>query len=175
MPSPLDEADYQDLENMVNLNIGPYVYLTRALLPRMLKREKRSGIIFNGSIAAAFVSPSMSIYSGSKAFVDHFTKCLAYENPNKIDVLSYKPNMVETNLVKIKSSFFVLTPTEAANSALDKLGWDVETEGHWRHACLNAKMRAKRSVLPERVSMEISNKRMRQFAEMIKGANRNKA
>ena len=49
---PLAEVEYQELENMVNLNIGPHVYLTRALLPRMLKREKRSGIIFNASIAA---------------------------------------------------------------------------------------------------------------------------
>ena len=119
--------DYEELENIVNLNVGPYVYLTRALLPRMLKREKRSGIIFNASIAAEFTTPCLSTYTGSKAFIDHFVKSLAYENPDKIDVLSYKPSYVQSNLAKIKPSFSVLTAEEGADSALDKLGWDVHT------------------------------------------------
>lgn len=96
---------------MINLNIGPYVYLTRNLLPRMLKREKRSGIIFNASIGADISVPCNSTYCGSKAFADHFAKSLAYENPEKIDVLSYKPNTVQSNLVKMKPSFAVLTAT----------------------------------------------------------------
>ena len=80
VPCPFDEVGYDELENTINLNVGPYVYLTRALIPGMLKREKRSGIIFNASIAAEFINPGVSAYSGSKAFVDQFAKSVAYEN-----------------------------------------------------------------------------------------------
>lgn len=167
---PLEQLEYQELESMVNLNTGPYVYLTRALLPRMLKREKRSGIIFNASIAAEFMSPCLGTYCGSKAFVDHFAKSLAFENPDKIDVLSYKPNMVQSNIVRIeiKPSFSILTAVEAADSALDKLGWDVETEGHWRHVVCNTQLRLSSCFLPQKTLMRVSNREMRKMGEVIK-------
>ena len=168
--SPIEDADYEELEGTINLNIGPYVYLTRALLPRMLQREKRSGIIFNASIAAEFFTPCLAPYCGSKAFVDQFAKSLAYENVEKIDVLSYKPNLVESNMVKLKPNFNVLTAIEAANSALDKLGWDVETEGHWRHVYLNSKIKTMMTLFPLKKSMEMTNKRMRGFAKQAKAA-----
>lgn len=31
--SALEEEDYEDLERMVKTNVGPYVYLTRSVLP----------------------------------------------------------------------------------------------------------------------------------------------
>lgn len=73
-------------------------------------------------MAAEVKTPCMAVYNGTKACVDHFAKSLAYENPDKIETLSYKPNMVESNLVKMKPSFSVLSAQEAASSALDKLG-----------------------------------------------------
>lgn len=152
---------------MINLNIGPYVYLTRNILPRMLKRDKLSGIIFTASIAADFITPCIATYSGTKAFVDHFAKCLAYENPDKIDVLSFKPFTVQSNAVRMEPSFSVLTAKEAANSALDKLGWDIETEGHWRHKYVNAKRRAKIRLTPEKTLMRNMNQRMRRIAKAI--------
>ena len=124
----------------------------------MLKREKRSGIIFNASIAADFVLPCNAIYTGSKSFVDKFARCLAFEHPGKIDVLSYKPSRVSSNLFKVEPRFDVLTPTQAASSAMDKLGWDTETQGHWRHVLTNAPLKLFTSILPEKTSMEILRK-----------------
>ena len=94
------------------------------MLPRMLKRELRSGIIFTASIAAEFITPCLSTYSATKAFVDHFAKSLAFESTHKIDVLSYRPFTVQSNSLKAPPSFSILKASEAANSALDKLGWD---------------------------------------------------
>ena len=48
------------------------------MLPRMLKRELRSGIIFTASIAAEFITPCLSTYSATKAFVNHFAESLAF-------------------------------------------------------------------------------------------------
>ena len=134
----------------------------------MVKREKRSGIIFNASYAAELVLPYHAIYSASKVFVDHFTKCLAFENPDKIDVLSYKPNLVSSNLLKMEPSFGVLTALEAAGSALDKLGWDIETEGHWRHVVTNTPLKLMTSVLPEKTNMEMIGQYMLSLSENMK-------
>ena len=174
LPCPLDETDYQELEGIINLNIGPYVYLTRSLLPRMLKREKRSGIIFNASFAAEVVLPCHATYSASKVFVDHFAKCLAFENPDKIDVLVYKPNLVESNLVRRKPSFGILSSKEAASSALDKMGWDLETEGHWRHVVVNGRLKLMRALLPEKMNMRLINQQLRPIAKIVKAENRNR-
>lgn len=118
---------------MVKTNIGPYVYLTRNILPRMLKRQKKSGIVFTSSVTACFPFPVLSTYAASKAFNDHFGKSLAYEVTDKVDVLSFKPLGVSSNMYKNAPSFKVLTPIEAANGALNSLGYEIETTGHWRH------------------------------------------
>ena len=64
---------------MIKTNIGPYVYLTRSILPRMLKRDKKSGIIFTSSIGSQRIAPCLSTYVATKAFNDHFSQSLAYE------------------------------------------------------------------------------------------------
>lgn len=130
---PIEEEEYDELERMVKTNMGPYVYLTRSMLPRMLKREKKSGIIFTSSVSATITIPGVSTYGATKAFNDHFSQSLAYEVIDKVDVLSFKPAGVASNMYKHKPSFGVLTPLVAANGALDALGRDVETYGHWRH------------------------------------------
>ncbi len=106
-------------------NMGPYVYLTRSILPSMLKREKRSGIIFTSSIGANYTIPGMATYAASKTFNDSFGRSLAYEVYEKVDVLSFKPAHVNTKMNPNALSFSVLSPEEAVHGALDKLGWDI--------------------------------------------------
>ena len=113
----------------------------------------------------------MAAYCGSKAFVDHFAKCLAYENPERIDVLSYKPFTVQSNLVKMEPSFSVLTATEAASSALDKLGWDVDTEGHWRHKVVNFQSKSMMSLIPYKTRVAMLNKALRGISKARKEQN----
>ena len=62
----------------MNTNIKPYVYLTRALLPKLLKRENRSGVIFTSSIGAVLTAPYLAVYAATKAFNNSFAVGLAY-------------------------------------------------------------------------------------------------
>ena len=78
--------------------MAPYVYMTRALLPKMLEREKRGAIIFTSSVGGLFPLPYLTTYAGTKAFNKHFAEGLAYENPEKIDVLAYTPWGVKTGM-----------------------------------------------------------------------------
>lgn len=55
-------------------------------------------------------------------------------NLEKIDVLCVEPNWVESNLSKLsKKRFDVVTAAECAKAALDRLGYDYITMGHWKH------------------------------------------
>lgn len=74
--NPLSEENPVTLHNLVNTNIGPYVYLTHELLPRLKKREKKSAILFTSSNASSNVRPYMAAYSASKTFNDIFAQRL---------------------------------------------------------------------------------------------------
>ena len=168
---PFDEEEYTELERMIKTNIGPYVYITRAILPRMLKRDKKSGIIFTSSVAAKVTLPCLSTYAATKAFNDHFGQSLAYELVDQVDVLSFLPNAVATNMNRNSPSFSTLTPAEAAQGALDALGREIETEGYWRHAVHNKRQRLAMCFFPKSMVMAGINKRMRGAAKMIKERN----
>ena len=92
-------------------------------------------------------------------------RSLSFENPDKIEVLSYKPSLVSSNLFKVEPRFEILSSIEAANSALDKLGWDTETQGHWRHVLTNVPLNLMTSVLPEKTSMGILQKMIMKIGE----------
>ena len=51
-----------------------------------------------------------SVYSGSKAFDDQFSKALVYEYEQKIDVLSLRPAGVSTPLTMHHKDHGAITP-----------------------------------------------------------------
>jgi uncharacterized protein len=72
------EIDLKRELEMVQVNIGALLELTRALLPGMVARK--SGRILNiGSTAGFQPGPFMAAYYASKAFVNSFTEALWYE------------------------------------------------------------------------------------------------
>ena len=122
---------------MINTNMGPYCYLTHYMIPKLKKREvgKRSAIIFTSSVGADMVLPYLSTYVATKSFNNHFAKSLSYEvYDDKIDVLSLKPMSVYTGMNPTKpSGISVITAAECVSGSLDKLGYEVETLGSWKH------------------------------------------
>ena len=66
------EADFTDWMTMINTNIVGLVYLTRQVLPDMVKHN--SGMIINlGSTAGTIPYPGANVYGASKAFVKQFS------------------------------------------------------------------------------------------------------
>lgn len=75
---PFAELDADREAEMVTLNVGAVVRLTRAVLPGMIARRK--GRILNiGSLAGFQPGPYMATYYATKAFVNSFSEALAYE------------------------------------------------------------------------------------------------
>ncbi|AXQ78652.1 SDR family oxidoreductase [Streptococcus chenjunshii] len=66
------EADFKDWLTMIQTNIIGLTYLTRQILPQMVKRNR--GLIINlGSTAGTVPYPGANVYGASKAFVKQFS------------------------------------------------------------------------------------------------------
>ncbi len=69
---PAQRASLDDWEQMVDTNIKGLLYMTHALLPGMVARN-RGHIVNLGSVAAEWPYPGGNAYGGSKAFVHQFS------------------------------------------------------------------------------------------------------
>lgn len=101
---PVQSADLDDWDAMIDSNVKGLLYVSRAIIPGMTVR--RSGMIINiGSIAGKEVYPNGSVYCGSKHAVDAITKGMRIDlNPYGIRVVAVHPGLVETefSLVRFK-------------------------------------------------------------------------
>lgn len=79
----------------MEVNIFPLALLTRFMLPIMRNRKARSGIINVSSLVSQHnAMPNNAVYGGTKSFDDHFSRCLALDNEDKIDILCLCPGPV---------------------------------------------------------------------------------
>jgi uncharacterized protein len=95
---PLDEQDANELDQMLQLNMGALTTLTRLALPGM--RQRRWGRILNvGSIVGHQPgAPRMAAYYATKAYVLSFSKGLARElHGTGVSVTTLSPGPTETS------------------------------------------------------------------------------
>ena len=69
---PAQKADLDDWDTMVDTNVKGLMYLTRALLPGMVERQ-RGHVINLGSTAGEWPYPGGNVYGATKAFVRQFS------------------------------------------------------------------------------------------------------
>ena len=119
-------------KSMVFVNCLPPVLLTRALLPKMIKRNNKSAVINVSCGAAVFPMAYYSAYVGSKALVDSFTKSLAVEFP-EVDIMLYTPFDFVEKKENETYDFMTITAEESVRGALNDLGHQKKSYGHWRH------------------------------------------
>ncbi|MFL5354184.1 SDR family oxidoreductase [Archangium sp.] len=101
---PAHEASVDDWETMIDTNCKGLVYVTRALLPGMVKRN-RGHVVNLGSVAATYPYPGGNVYGATKAFVHQFTENLKADLAGtRVRVTDIQPGMVETefSLVRFK-------------------------------------------------------------------------
>lgn len=75
-----------------------------------MKNRKRSGIINLSSFTGRTPVPYNSIYSATKAFDDFFSKALALEVDNNIEIMSHRPLYVTTAMTHYKTGDGAITP-----------------------------------------------------------------
>ena len=99
---PAQEAKIDDWETMIDTNIKGLTYMTRAVLPGMVERDK--GHVVNlGSVAGTYPYPGGNCYGGTKAFVNHFSKNLRADLfGTKVRVTNIEPGLCETECSEVR-------------------------------------------------------------------------
>jgi 3-hydroxy acid dehydrogenase / malonic semialdehyde reductase len=103
---PFHEADLADWNTMMDTNVKGLLYVSKAVVPFMVKRKK--GHVINiGSIAGIDVYPGGNAYCASKAAVDFMSKGMRIDLlPHHIKVTAIHPGAAETefSLVRFKGA-----------------------------------------------------------------------
>lgn len=97
-----DEADLDDLEAMIDINVKGLIYISKAIIP-LLKNSSNAHIINVSSIAGKEVYPLGATYCASKAAVESLSKGMRYDLlPYGIKVTNVAPGAVETEFSKVR-------------------------------------------------------------------------
>jgi 3-hydroxy acid dehydrogenase / malonic semialdehyde reductase len=98
----IHEGQFEDWEEMIDTNIKGLLYISRAIIPRMVERKK--GTIINiGSIAGHEVYPGGNVYCASKHAVDAITKGMRMDLVDTpIRVCTIDPGLVETEFSEVR-------------------------------------------------------------------------
>lgn len=103
---PIQTGSLEDWDAMIDINVKGLLYVTKEVLPVMVKRN--SGHIINlGSVAGKEVYANGNVYCASKFAVDALTKGMRIDlNAHSIKVTAIHPGLVETefSLVRFKGN-----------------------------------------------------------------------
>ncbi len=123
---PIDQGSLDDWDAMLDINVKGLLYVSRAVLPKMV--ERKSGHVINiGSIAGKEVYPKGNVYCASKYAVDAINKSMLLDlNQHGIRVGAINPGAAETEFSdvrfkadekrasKVYEGFQPLTPKDVA-------------------------------------------------------------
>ena len=100
--SPLQEAEWEPLDQVIATNITGLVALTNAVLPRLITRK---GAVINlSSVAATYPYRGGAVYGASKAFVRQFSLDLRCDLAGTgVRVTSIEPGMAETEFTLVRN------------------------------------------------------------------------
>ena len=134
------------MTNIININCTGTLRVTQTVLPHMLP-HKRGLVLTMGSFGGLTPTPLLATYSGSKAFLQHWSNALASElAPQGITVHFVHSYLVTSNMSKIKRANWQV-PTEKAfvKSTLSKvgrrggsIGYPHSGSPYWSHALVGA-------------------------------------
>lgn len=99
---PIQNGDIEDWDNMIDINIKGLLYVSKAIIPKMI--ERRKGHIINiGSTAAKEVYPNGNVYCATKHAVDAINQGMRMDlNPYGIKVGAIHPGMVNTEFSNVR-------------------------------------------------------------------------
>ena len=98
--------------------------------------ERKNGAVINiSSLSGVMPSPMLSVYSGTKAYIDFFTQGLTKEYAKTgVTIQCIMPGPVVSNMSKLKrASMSSPFPEVFVKSNLSRLGIDDRTAGFWFH------------------------------------------
>ncbi|KAI2623697.1 hypothetical protein GGS21DRAFT_533779 [Xylaria nigripes] len=143
IPVPFTLTDEAEMQDIININCRGTLKVTRIVAPGM--QSRRRGLILTlGSFGGWLPTPLLATYSGSKAFLQHWSTALAAElKPDNVDVHLVLAYLITTAMSKVRRpSLFIPTPKAFVGAALGKVGvgsWQQMAYTYtpqWSHALM---------------------------------------
>ncbi|KAF5205703.1 Very-long-chain 3-oxoacyl-coa reductase [Thalictrum thalictroides] len=126
--------DTQVVESIVRVNIEAATWVTKAVLPVMLKKKK--GAIVNIGSASGFIPlPLSTVYSATKSYIEMFSRSISLEYKHTgIHVQCQAPFIVATKMTSIRrSSFFIPSAEMYSKASLRQIGYENICTPYWTH------------------------------------------
>ena len=135
---PAHKVDIKKWETMIDTNCKGLVYITRAVLPGLIKRNK-GHIVNMGSVAGSYPYEGGNVYGGTKAFVKQFSLGLKSDLlGTKVKITNVEPGMADTefslvrfsgNKKKANDVYKKMTPLNGKDIA-ETILWSVNRPSH---------------------------------------------
>ncbi|KAF8460383.1 estradiol 17-beta-dehydrogenase-like protein 12-b [Kalaharituber pfeilii] len=146
MPVPFLLTEQKEMTDIITINVFGTLKVTQIVAPGMVKRN-RGLILTMGSFGGLLPTPLLATYSGSKAFLQHWSTALHEElRPKGVEVQFVLSYLVVSAMSKIRRpSLAIPTPKAFVRSVLGKigvgLGGGVGTAAtmtpYWSHALMH--------------------------------------
>jgi len=100
--APIQEGDIDDWDEMLDTNVKGLLYVSRAVLPGMIERQ-RGHVINIGSIAGREVYANGGVYCASKWAVRALTQSMRVDlHQTPVRVTTIDPGLVQTNFSNVR-------------------------------------------------------------------------
>ncbi|KAK7735543.1 hypothetical protein SLS53_007456 [Cytospora paraplurivora] len=123
IPVPFIETDKKELQDIVTINCLGTLKTTQIIAPGMAQR-KRGLILTMGSFGGWMPIPYLATYSGSKAFLQHWSSALAGElKQSNVDVYLVLSYLVVSAMSKVRRpNALIPNPKPFVRATLSKIG-----------------------------------------------------
>jgi len=144
IPVPFLQTPKQEIKDIITINCAGTLKVTQIIAPGMVQR-KRGLILTMGSFGGLLPTPLLATYSGSKAFLQHWSVALAGElQGTGVDVEFVISYLVTTAMSKIRrSSALIPGPRTFVKAVLSKVGrsggaqkMPFTSTPYWAHALM---------------------------------------
>ncbi|KAK5107349.1 hypothetical protein LTR62_001365 [Meristemomyces frigidus] len=145
IPVPFVQTPAQEMLDIITINCTGTLRVTQLVAPLMVK-NRRGLILTMASFGGILPTPLLATYSGSKAFLQHWSSALASElAPHGVKVQLVQSYLVTSAMSKIRrSSAIVPNPKTFVRAALGKIGRSGGAQGisatstpYWAHGIMH--------------------------------------
>ncbi|KAJ9635796.1 hypothetical protein H2201_000210 [Coniosporium apollinis] len=144
IPVPFAQTPEDEMNDIITINCIGTLRMTKLVAPILIQR-KRGLILTMASFGGVLPTPLLATYSGSKAFLQHWSSALGSElAPYNVKVQLVQSYLVTSAMSKIKRpSMMVPTPKQFVRAALGKIGRSGGASGiaytcapYWSHGIM---------------------------------------
>ncbi|CAL5869750.1 uncharacterized protein PFLUO_LOCUS3980 [Penicillium psychrofluorescens] len=144
IPVPFAQTPASEIANIVTINCMGTLRVTQLIVPGMVQR-RRGLVLTMGSFGGLLPTPLLATYSGSKAFLQHWSTALGAElAPHGITVELVQAYLITSAMSKIRrASASIPTPRAFVRAALGKIGrsggspaYAYSSSPYWSHGIM---------------------------------------